>query len=627
MLSPDTGVTLGDALRPPDGYQLDIAVGTTFTLDLVALLAIPTAFSFAPSVRDDTADHEHPPLGRLEALRTYSSRITVFTDAAHISLPTTSAGTLLGFLDDSVVPVRAPLGGYFHPKIWIVRFRAHGDFFLHRVLIPSRNLTFDRSRDTLALLDEARSDDKSDTATTLPTLYQLLTDLPDLAVGAGPTDIRLAQLDDLSRTVATARFVPPSGFDSMQLHCLGFTGTAHASPLPTDAIRSLIVSPFLGTTLPEGISSQSDKLTLVSRPAALDSTFAGVPEDKRPNSYVLNPGLIDDADAPDSGVNDGSSAENDTVANDETETGGLHAKLFVFDRRGNRTSMFTGSANATENAFRKNSEVLLRLDGPSHTVGVSHILQAQAPDQHGDVHPSLMSILVPHTWSEPVDDEQSDTEKEVADLRTALSAIAVRADVTALPVSDSAVEAVSRFTVVYSTTDSLDVPRGMTVQVRPITQTEWHRYEGGPLATSFTLPVHQLTRFLGVRIRMGDTTASFVLAAEMHGAPEDRSDQLLSHLIESPERPVRYLIMLLSDLPEDRFGNEATGALERYAGPGSDLRTVPLLELMLRALVAAPDRLREVDRLMSLVAKDSDLVDENLMNMWTSVSKLMGSKK
>ena len=45
MLEPESRLMLLDALRPPPGYRFDRAIGTTFTLDLVALLVTPVAFA------------------------------------------------------------------------------------------------------------------------------------------------------------------------------------------------------------------------------------------------------------------------------------------------------------------------------------------------------------------------------------------------------------------------------------------------------------------------------------------------------------------------------------------------------------------------------------------------------
>ncbi|CAN5415678.1 hypothetical protein BH20CHL6_BH20CHL6_08760 [soil metagenome] len=41
MLGPDDRRLLLDALRPPAGYELDQAVGTSYSLDLTSLLAAP----------------------------------------------------------------------------------------------------------------------------------------------------------------------------------------------------------------------------------------------------------------------------------------------------------------------------------------------------------------------------------------------------------------------------------------------------------------------------------------------------------------------------------------------------------------------------------------------------------
>lgn len=619
MLSPDVGVTLLEALAPPDGYQLDAAVGTTFTLDLVALLAVPTAFSLAPAVgHDDETDQT--PLGLLEALRAHAARITLFCDSAHISLPDTSAGSALSFLDEAVVPVQAPRGGYFHPKIWIVRFRGHNDALTHRVLIPSRNLTFDRSHDTLVRLDEALPSENVSTAA-LPELTKLLKALPTLALASGPAPSRLADVTDLAKSVSTARFALPEGFDDMRIHLLGFTTAATKSPLPAEAARSLVVSPFLGEKLPDALPRTKGSLTIVSRPAALDRAFSTIAESDRPAAYVLHPGVTDDSDGQKSAADDGSHS------NDDTDGSGLHAKLFVHDLAHKRTAVFSGSANATQAAFNRNTEVLIELGGLTRSVGVEQFLKkSDEAARKSEVHDSLMSILVPHSWSEPADDESAE-EAELARLRYCLGSLIVTADVREIVSEESSDDQMALYETVYSASTSIDIPANVKLDVRPITDSRWHAAESGEINLTVQLPIHRLTRFLGVRIRLGDMTASFVLAADMRGAPEDRTDRLLSHLIASPERLIRYLVMLLSDLPEDRFGGELSDIFDRLTRPGTDLRTVPLLELMLRALVTSPQRLHEVDRLMALVAEDENLADKDLLDLWASVSKLMGSKK
>lgn len=46
MLAPTERSLLLDHFRPPDGYRFDSAIGTTYSLDLVALMMVPLAFTF-----------------------------------------------------------------------------------------------------------------------------------------------------------------------------------------------------------------------------------------------------------------------------------------------------------------------------------------------------------------------------------------------------------------------------------------------------------------------------------------------------------------------------------------------------------------------------------------------------
>jgi hypothetical protein len=86
MLRPDERQHLLELLRPPAGCKLDVAVGTTFSLDLISALMLPLSFAFF--------DWEHAdgelvpiPLALLEALRRYGNRFTIFCQSGQIRLP------------------------------------------------------------------------------------------------------------------------------------------------------------------------------------------------------------------------------------------------------------------------------------------------------------------------------------------------------------------------------------------------------------------------------------------------------------------------------------------------------------------------------------------------------------
>ena len=155
MLSPDGRQTLLDALRPPFGYQLGCAVGTTFSLSLDAALTAPAAFALY-AVADAAEQRDVEPLELLDSIRRHAGRYTVFFQAGQVAVP--AQRRLFAYLEGALVPVTAPGGGVFHPKVWVLRFEADGSAPTYRMLCASRNLTHDRAWDTILRIDAADED-------------------------------------------------------------------------------------------------------------------------------------------------------------------------------------------------------------------------------------------------------------------------------------------------------------------------------------------------------------------------------------------------------------------------------------------------------------------------------------
>ena len=133
---------------------MEVAVGTTYSLNLTALLLAPLSFALFDQANSDeigTVD----PIRLLEAVRRYADHTTVFCQAGGIHVPS-QYRSILTFVEDSVLEVMPPHeGSIFHPKIWALRFVDQQGQRLHRVLVLSRNMTLDRSWDTALVLDEA----------------------------------------------------------------------------------------------------------------------------------------------------------------------------------------------------------------------------------------------------------------------------------------------------------------------------------------------------------------------------------------------------------------------------------------------------------------------------------------
>lgn len=83
MLSPQDRRHLLEALRPPAGYELSCAIGTTFSLDLFTLLTVPLAFTLF-DIEDAEGHPSADPLVLLEAVRRNADHISIFCQAGRI---------------------------------------------------------------------------------------------------------------------------------------------------------------------------------------------------------------------------------------------------------------------------------------------------------------------------------------------------------------------------------------------------------------------------------------------------------------------------------------------------------------------------------------------------------------
>ena len=159
MLAPEDRHLLTDALRPPPGFEVDAALATTYTLDLFSLLLAPLAMAaYDHTEGDESAIDAAAPVALLESVRRHAEHTVVLCQAAGVHVPP-SYPRLAAFAEGIVAEVQPPPGATFHPKIWMLRFADAGGQQHHRFVCLSRNLTSDRSWDTILVCDEDPSAD------------------------------------------------------------------------------------------------------------------------------------------------------------------------------------------------------------------------------------------------------------------------------------------------------------------------------------------------------------------------------------------------------------------------------------------------------------------------------------
>lgn len=156
MLNPNNDrLDYGQVLAPPDKYRFDFAIGTTYSLDLDALVGACIAIGLSEETDSDLMKN---PICLLEALRATGDKVALFCEGGQIHTPN-SVTPLYILLEKMVFQVntakRRGIAKFpsFHPKFWLLRYVYEQNNPLYRVVVLSRNLTFDRSWDITFCMD------------------------------------------------------------------------------------------------------------------------------------------------------------------------------------------------------------------------------------------------------------------------------------------------------------------------------------------------------------------------------------------------------------------------------------------------------------------------------------------
>lgn len=595
-LTPETRVLLTDALRPPAGYRVDIAVGTTYSLNLTALLLAPLSFALFDSC--NTQDiRSLDPIRLLEAVRRYAEHTTVFCQAGAIHVPTRYR-SILTFVEDSVREAApADDDGLFHPKMWALRFVDQDLNQLHRVVVLSRNLTLDRSWDTALILDEHEEGTIDGTPAA-----DFVRHLPELALR--PLEgTRLDEIHNLAATLGHASFSAPAPFTAGKLLPIGLDSEA-VWPFPDRGRRVLAISPFLTKSAIERVSTIADERTVISRAESLEQVGSDVLHgwDVRVLQRLSEVDPSEDLADITTAVPDGFFESHD----------GLHAKTFIIDVDQNQSVVVTGSANLTTASWSRNVEFDAVLTGPTATCGVSAILNG-SPEA-----PGLAQILEEYTVlaQDGIADDAAVTAFELEAFHRKLAA--------GLPVLH--VETVDDDRV--SATLTLEIPQkqpGMTTVYLASLDESQATHLATPLV--WKVAPTSITPFVIVETTAGTGTGKVVrrcaLKAELTGAVDGRRHDAVFSILQSKDDVLRYLVFLLGDPSYDALFAEVAGmGSERFADPekpASSGSNVALFEPLVRATGRDQDALARVASLVDELRElpnGAELVPDGFEDLW-----------
>lgn len=338
----------GLILNPPQGFELERAVATTYSLHLTALLSVPVALFFNKRM-DGKASEDR--IDIFDAIQKTSDAITVFCQKGKVTGPK-NINKLFSFLEESVVEV-LPQNAHqsFHPKIWVIRFKDQNSTLLYRVVVLSRNLTLDRSWD-IAFYTEGLVGKKNVSANTPVADYvKYLSQLKDFE-----------NAEQFIKDLKRANFVSTPMFENLNFYPMGFGN--YKNPLKEQQWKELlIVSPFLDkATLLHFASKSCGKKYLFSRKEELDKIDLAVLSNYE--TFMFSQHIVEGEYF----------EELQEEVEDERMLQNLHAKIYIGKEPNGNIKWYLGSANCSDAAMQRNEEFVVSMSSKSGVASVKSTL-------------------------------------------------------------------------------------------------------------------------------------------------------------------------------------------------------------------------------------------------------------
>lgn len=614
MLNPNGDrLDYGKILAPPAFYQLDFAVGTTYSLDLDALVGICIALGLSA---DTDSDIMKNPICLLEALRSTGDKVALFCEGGQIHLPG-NVTPLYILLEKMVfqVATKAKKGitNYpsFHPKFWLLRYVNDQKEVLYRVVVLSRNLTFDRSWDVSFYMDGKLGEETEKNFPVADFLKYLSKQLPKSETGNEKAkrirqlikELAYVNFDTGMKEFYDFEFIP-NGIPCSEGGFYSILDTPLMKKKDDADEKSFhelfVMSPFISKDVIRQFNERSrwiehTEYVLITRAMSLGRLK---PEDcDKFQIYVLKDAVVDGEMAI-------SEAENDYQKQD------IHAKIYMM-RKYADTDLYLGSLNASHNAVYGNIEFMLRLKSKNRYLNLDKLKEGIFDGSEDGANNPFTQVTLNSTQEEMEQDAEGYLDIMVKQIN--------RCKLHAVVVMNGDYYNISVSAVDYEQNDAY------AVTLRPLLSVKTVDFATDMLFEK--LAVSALSEFYVLAVTDKDkNTVQRVIKIETEGMPENREQKVISMMIGDNEQNFyRYIAFLLGDdyvisaLEAENQKDEGSCGLSH-----TSLERLPVLyEKMLQTAVTAPERFTEIEKLVQAVSDDGVVPDgfEKLYSTFRKVVK------
>lgn len=585
MLKPaENRLNYSDLLMPPPGYDVEFAIGTTYSLDLEALVGVPLALSLSEEM-DHTLQDD--PIYVLEGLRRSVDAFAIYCEAGQIKAPK-NGNNLFALMENSVFEVALENNYSFHPKVWVIKYRDKNRNELYRVLVLSRNLTFDRSWDMAIALEGKKVKGKNPR-------NQPLSDFLSFLIPYTKNKQKKKQIKKLIAELEFVQFdtVDPS-IPEVEFCPIGIEGYGKAETELFETFHKLIIiSPFLSETIIKELNDKSLKdatKVLITRKTELSKLKEHVFQDF--DVYVLK----------DSVVEGEASISEENAEHVMAQFQDIHAKLYARTKY-NQHHIYIGSANSSSNAFNGNIEFLLKLHYQKYGFKIMDLLDDLFGENEEQNPFEKIETLPPFT-----DEFESDVTDELQKRIKELCRIPSKARILTEE---------NHFTM-RITFDSL--PEDTEFLIGPLLSKNMQPLKQETFIQNLSLL--ELGEFYNIRAEKDGEKVERIIKIETEGIPKERESEIFRSIINDPYTFLKYVAFLLSD---DLLLSALEESQNKKFGAGNwDMTTgdYPVLyENMLKAASRSPEKLKEVEAIMDIITHDEDIIPNEFHALYQTFNK------
>lgn len=603
MLNPNKDrLDYGQLLSPPAGFYLDFAVGTTYSLNLDALVGASLALGLSAETDSELMNN---PVCLLEALRSTGDNVALYCEGGQIHLPG-NVTPLYILLEKMVFPVKTPkrrgLSSYpsFHPKVWLIRYENQHKEAVYRFIVLSRNLTFDRSWDISYCMDGVVQHRKRNKNLPLCDFLQyLISQTPRNENGKK----KINRIRRIIRELPYVLFTPEekefTNFEFLPVGVKKEGGGYHTmedTPLMSGTFHEIfIMSPFVnGETIRDfnernlGYGIRDPQYTLITREMSLG--FMKPKDADNFKVYTMRDAIIDGESIV--------SEDEQSIQNQD-----IHAKLYMM-RKYSDTDLYIGSLNATHNALHGNVEFMIWLMSKNRYLNTEKLKASLfGSDKDGKDNPFQEVELRDVEIDESIDKSYA---------------------------LDTIVKSINRSSPVAEVSEnedrySIDVffeeceTKGFTVEVRPLLSNK--KALLNKHITFENLETTQLSEFYVIKVSDGEDATERVIVIPTKGLPDNREKIVVNSVISNKECFYRYIAFLLG---EDEILSilESDEALSGIgSASGTNGYSIPALyEKMLKTAATSPEKFKGIDYLMKTVSEDG-IIPEDFKQLYETFRK------